>query len=82
MTLLLVFGVIVVLLILSACFSGSETALTSVSRPRLHHRERRGNKRARSFSIALTWPSAWAVSRAAAAVSAVTSTGTPLTVKT
>ena len=32
---------------LSAFFSGSETALTSVSRPRLHHLERRGNRRAR-----------------------------------
>ncbi len=37
MALLLVFGAIVVLLLLSAFFSGSETALTSVSRPRLHH---------------------------------------------
>lgn len=47
MILLLVFGAIVVLLLLSAFFSGSETALTSVSRPRLHHLERRGNRRAR-----------------------------------
>ncbi len=47
MALLLVFGAIVVLLLLSAFFSGSETALTSVSRPRLHHLERRGNRRAR-----------------------------------
>ena len=47
MALLLVLGAIFVLLLLSAFFSGSETALTSVSRPRLHHLERRGNKRAR-----------------------------------
>ena len=45
--LLLVLGAIVLLLFLSAFFSGSETALTSVSRPRLHHLERRGNLRAR-----------------------------------
>ena len=47
MTLLLVFGGIVVLLLLSAFFSGSETALISISRARLHHLERRGNRRAR-----------------------------------
>ena len=47
MTILLVFGAIAVLLLLSAFFSGSETALTSVSRPRLYHLERRGNRRAR-----------------------------------
>ena len=47
MALLLVFGAIVLLLLLSAFFSGSETALTSVSRARLHHLERRGNRRAR-----------------------------------
>ncbi len=37
---------IVVLLVLSAFFSGSETALTAVSRARLHARESDGNKRA------------------------------------
>ena len=37
---------IVLLLLLSAFFSGSETALTAASRPRLHHLERRGNRRA------------------------------------
>ncbi|MCH9020261.1 MAG: HlyC/CorC family transporter [Proteobacteria bacterium] len=37
---------IVLLLVLSAFFSGSETALTAASRPRLHHLERRGNRRA------------------------------------
>ena len=37
---------IVVLLILSAFFSGSETALTAASRARLHHLERKGSRRA------------------------------------
>ncbi len=37
---------IAVLLVLSAFFSGSETALTAASRPRMHVREKRGNKRA------------------------------------
>jgi Mg2+/Co2+ transporter CorB len=46
-TFLLVLAGIVVLLFLSAFFSGSETALTSVSKARLHHLERRGNRRAR-----------------------------------
>ena len=36
-----------VLLALSAFFSGSETALTATSRPRMHHLEKRGNRRAR-----------------------------------
>lgn len=40
-------GVIVLMLVLSAFFSGSETALTAASRPRLHHLERSGNVRAR-----------------------------------
>ena len=37
---------IVALLILSAFFSGSETALTAASRARLHHLERKGSRRA------------------------------------
>ena len=40
------FIAIVVLLVLSAFFSGSETALTAASRVRLKSREREGNKRA------------------------------------
>ena len=36
-----------ILLALSAFFSGSETALTATSRPRMHHLEKRGNRRAR-----------------------------------
>ncbi len=39
-------GGILVLLILSAFFSGSETALTAASRPRMHQLETRGNQRA------------------------------------
>ena len=35
------------LLVVSAFFSGSETALTAASRPRLHHLENEGNRRAR-----------------------------------
>ncbi len=37
---------ILFLLLLSAFFSGSETALTAVSRPRMHHLARRGDRRA------------------------------------
>jgi Mg2+/Co2+ transporter CorB len=40
-------GVILLMLLFSAFFSGSETALTAASRPRLHHLERSGNERAR-----------------------------------
>ena len=39
-------GVIALLLLLSAFFSGSETALTAASRPLLHQLERSGNERA------------------------------------
>ena len=39
--------IIALLLVVSAFFSGSETALTAASKPRLHHLERRGNARAR-----------------------------------
>ncbi len=40
-------AVIAVLLVLSALFSGSETALTGSSLPRMHELARRGNRRAR-----------------------------------
>jgi Mg2+/Co2+ transporter CorB len=43
-------GVIVVLLVLSAFFSGSETALTAASHPRLHELARQGNARAKSVN--------------------------------
>lgn len=47
MTLVLAAGVILFLLLLSAFFSGSETALTAVSRPRLSQLDRRGDIAAR-----------------------------------
>lgn len=43
---LMALGGIVVLLLLSGFFSGSETALTAASRPRMHQLENDGNKRA------------------------------------
>ena len=42
----IVAGAILALLVLSAFFSGSETALTAVSSARMHHRARRGDARA------------------------------------
>ncbi len=45
--LLLSLGAILILLILSAFFSGSETALTAASRLRLYQLERNGNQRAK-----------------------------------
>ncbi len=44
--LLISIGAITVLLLLSAFFSGSETALTAASRPRMHQLERQGNRHA------------------------------------
>ena len=44
--LLLTLGGIVVLLTVSAFFSGSETALTAASRPRMHALEQEGDQRA------------------------------------
>jgi Mg2+/Co2+ transporter CorB len=41
------FAAILVLLVLSAFFSGSETALTAASRPLMHQLEQTGNRRAR-----------------------------------
>jgi Mg2+/Co2+ transporter CorB len=45
-TLVLTLAAILVLLLVSAFFSGSETALTAASRSRLHHLAQRGNVRA------------------------------------
>ena len=45
-SLLISLGMIAVLLVLSAFFSGSETALTAASRPLIHQLERKGNRRA------------------------------------
>lgn len=44
----LIAGIIAILLILSATFSGSETALTAASRARMHTLESDGDKRARA----------------------------------
>ena len=46
-SLLISIAAIVVLLVLSAFFSGSETALTAASRALLHHLEHKGNRRAK-----------------------------------
>jgi Mg2+/Co2+ transporter CorB len=53
MTGALIFSIlaIVVLLLLSAFFSGSETALTASSRARIHHLAQRGNRRARTVDM-------------------------------
>lgn len=42
----LTIGAVIGLIMLSAFFSGSETALTAVSRPRMHHLARKGDARA------------------------------------
>ena len=42
---------IIVLLAFSGFFSGSETALTGASRPRMHQLESDGNKRARIVNL-------------------------------
>ena len=44
--LLLTLGIILILLVFSAFFSGSETALTAASQARIHQRARKGNKAA------------------------------------
>ena len=43
-------GGIFLLLVLSGFFSGSETALTAASRPRMHQLERKGDPRARTVN--------------------------------
>ena len=48
--LIVTIGAIVLLLILSAFFSGSETALTAVSRGRMHQLEKDGSKAAREVN--------------------------------
>ncbi len=52
MELALLFSLIAIagLLVLSALFSGSETALTASNRARIHHLLRKGNKRARTVT--------------------------------
>ena len=46
-------GAVALLLVLSGFFSGSETALTAVSRPRMHELERQGNPRAAAVNLLL-----------------------------
>ena len=43
-------GAIGLLIALSGFFSGSETALTAASRPRMHHLAKDGNRRARAVA--------------------------------
>ena len=47
-------SIIVLLIILSAFFSGSETALTAASQPLMHQLEQGGNKRASLVNRLLT----------------------------
>lgn len=49
--LLLTSGAILLLLVLSAFFSGAETALTAVSRGRMHQLEREGSRQAASVNL-------------------------------
>lgn len=46
LTIIVSLGAILILLVLSAMFSGSETALTAASRARIHHLVRQGDRRA------------------------------------
>jgi len=50
------FGLLVILILLSAFFSGSETALMSLNRYRLRHRARSGNRAARIAESLLARP--------------------------
>ena len=50
MSLILFIFVVIVLIILSGFFSGSETALTAVSRARMHQLEREGSSAAREVN--------------------------------
>ncbi|MEE8252639.1 MAG: CNNM domain-containing protein, partial [Hyphomicrobium sp.] len=52
----LTLAAILLLLVLSAFFSGSETALTAVSRARMHALELEGNPRARAVNNLLASP--------------------------
>ncbi len=53
---ILVLAAVVFLLFLSAFFSGSETALTAVSRARMHALEQEGNERARRVNELIAHP--------------------------
>jgi Mg2+/Co2+ transporter CorB len=51
MTLGIIIGAIIGLVLISAFFSGSETALTASSRARMHELERRGDRRAATVNL-------------------------------
>lgn len=53
---LLTVTIVLLLLVLSAVFSGSETALTAASRARMHALESEGNERARQVNTLLAHP--------------------------
>ncbi len=49
-------GTVIGLIVISAFFSGSETALTATSRARMHELERRGNRRAATVNRLIATP--------------------------
>ncbi len=56
MTIGMIAGTVIALILISAFFSGSETALTATSRARMHELERRGNRRAATVNRLLAMP--------------------------
>ncbi len=56
MTIGIIAGTVIALILISAFFSGSETALTATSRARMHELERRGNRRAATVNRLLAMP--------------------------
>ena len=56
MTIGMIAGMVIALILISAFFSGSETALTATSRARMHELERRGNRRAATVNRLLATP--------------------------
>jgi Mg2+/Co2+ transporter CorB len=55
-TIIITAGIIVALLVLSAFFSGAETAMTATSKARMHEMEKRGNRRARAVRYLIDMP--------------------------
>lgn len=56
MTIGMIAGTVIGLILISAFFSGSETALTATSRARMHELERRGNRRAATVNRLIATP--------------------------
>jgi len=56
MTIGMIVGTVIGLILISAFFSGSETALTATSRARMHELERRGNRRAATVNRLIAAP--------------------------